>query len=396
LDNYKNESYKIIGNRVTGITDSCGEIDITIPFSGCSHGSFYSSDIYKYTDANGFIRSNNNYYTTPNSLSINSMSFNREFCSRIFPSQSYWGVCGGSGSGSYISFKKDNTGSGGTGLIKMEFSGASAMTNFNKFYDNYLYWKINVFSSGSTNNTEYSYYRYLNLGISSATGTTPCGDSTVSYGYPIHHPTAIVTTGLTGGIYSLNITMPTITKGLFPVVCEVDCDLAINQFVNEINSASTGVTNNRTLITNVGASFPFPFQSVMKIVQNSTEFTANTYTGYYNINANSLKTVPASGSSNTLIPSLSGQVCDYSSHGIFDSGLAAGYGANDGADVFQKYLFYYKVVLTNPSDIKDFDIYASPINNFVFSGYPSYSPYYELAYSYSGGSVVYSNPTYVI
>jgi hypothetical protein len=396
LDNYKNESYKIIGNGVTGITGSCGTINISVPFSGCSYSSFYSSDMYKYMDTQGFKRASGNYYMSPNTFNLNSMGFNREYCSRFYPYQSYWGICGGSGSGSYISFKKDNTGSGGTGLIKMEFSGTSAMTNFNKFYDNYLYWKSNVYSSGSTDNTEYSYYRYLNLGISSATGTIPCGDSTVSYGYPIHHPTAIVTTGLTGGIYSLNITMPTITKGLFPVVCEKDCDLTINQFVDEINSASTGGTNNRTLITNVGASFPFPFQSVMKINQNYTEYTGGTYSGYYDINVNSLKTVPASGSSNTLIPSLSGQVCDYSSHGIFDSGLAAGYGANDGADIFRKDLFKFKVVLTNPFDVNDFNIYASPINNFVYSGYPSYSPYFELAYSYSGGSVVYSNPTYVI
>jgi hypothetical protein len=388
LDNYENESYKIIGSQVTGQTDSCGTISITIPTTGCSTSSFISSDLYKYSSGNGFIRSFGNNVTTPNTISVRELSFNKTYCATNDNTNGQ-GTC--TISGSYISFQKDNSGPGGIGVIQMYFSGSSGINDFNKFYNSYLLYK-NIMS-GSTNNTDYGYYRYLVLKISSASGTTPCGDGTSFYSYPIHHPTAQVTTGETSGVYSLNITMPTIVKGIYPSTCDLTCNTRINQNIDEINIASTGTSNNRTIVTNVGSSYNSPFRGWRNVLQYSNSFTGETYQGNYSVNANQLKTVPASGTSNTIIPSLSGQVCDYNSHGFFDDNPA--YWPNDGNIVFQKYFFRYKVILTNPLDVRDFDIYASPINNFVYSGYPGTADY-ELAYRYSGGNVIYSSSTYVI
>ena len=262
-----------------------------------------------------------------------------------------------------------------------------------KFYNSYLYWKDTSFSSGSTNNTDYSYYRYWTLPISTATGSTNCGDGTGYYSYNIHHPTTVVTTGLTLGVYSLNITMPTIINNITPNPCDLSCDNTINNFVNNINNSSTGTTNQRSIYSDNGASYSYPLGGYTQISRNNTSRDTLTSFGYLNINVNSLNTIPASGTSNTIIPSLSGQVCDYNTHGYLHT---LGYPSNrNGEYTFIKYLYRIKVQLTNPSDVRDFNIYMSPITNFVYSGFPGVE-IYDLAYSYSGGSAIYSNPTYII
>jgi hypothetical protein len=58
-------------------------------------------------------------------------------------------------------------------------------------------------------------------------------------------------------------------------------------------------------------------------------------------------------------------------------------------------VYYYQTRLINPSDVNDFEIWASPITNFSYSGAP-FTAQYDLAYRYSGGSVTFSNPTYII
>ena len=390
LDNYENESYKIIGNQIVIITGSCDTVIFRIPITGCSESNFNTSDIYKYytPENNRYVMLNQDFqfYKTPVLYSTNLMNFGLTSCNA--GGGSSYGNC--SSSGSYMSFTKDNTGSGGTGLIRMEFSGSSSLTNLSKFYNNYLF--VNNLFSGSTNNVDLSYYRNLILRISDASGDVACGDSTGFYDYAFHNPTAVVTTGLTGSVYFLTITMPTITKGLFPSVCEIYCDSGVNSVINTINHSSTGSSNNRTVINNVGSSYQQPFYGYNRVTQSTNINTGFTQYGFFDINSNSLNTVPASGSSNTIIPSLSGQVCDYSSRGVFN---ANGGGIDNGRYTFDKYFFHHKIVLTNPLDVRDFDIYTSPINNFVYSGYPG-TINYELAYSYSAGSVVYSSSTYVI
>jgi hypothetical protein len=388
-DNYENESFKIIGSEVTGVTNSCNDsIFITIPFSGCNLNELNTTDLYKYygtTNQNALFNNQASYpYTS--SWGTGLLSFNSINCGYGSTSISY-GNC--TASNSYMSFTKDNSGVDGTGLIKMVFSGSSALTDFNKMYNSYLTNK-NAFS-GSSSNTDVSYYRFLQLKISDAVGDTPCGDDTGFYYYKIHHPTAVVSTGLTMGVYSLDITMPTITKGYFPTSCEQYCDAGVNWYVQNINSDSTGTSNNRVVINNVGSSYNDPFYGRSALSYNVNTSTGITQSSYYNINANSLYTIPASGTSNTLIPSLSGQVCDYSNHGI----LSIPDLSNNGYDNFKRYFFRHKVELINPLDLRDFNIYASPINNFVYSGYPG-AVQYELAYTYSGGSIIYQNPDYVI
>jgi hypothetical protein len=391
LDTYENQSYKISGSTITGITGSCETIRIKLYLSGCNGNEYYTTDMWKYYVGQNWYSLNQGSYQQPFSRPVEGLLYFEKFqCGQAATGSI--GTC--TNSDSYISFSKTNSSPGGDGVIQMYFSGAAAPTDFYKFYNSYLYWKNNPIHSGSTNNTDYSYYRYWNLPISTATGSTNCGDGTTYYPYYIHYPTAVVTTGLTSGIYSLNITMPTITKGLFPDICDLECNDWIDYRINEINNASTGTTNQRSIYSDKGASYTYPLGQVWYINTGNDDDSIYRDEGLLTTNVNGFNTIPASGISNTIIPSLSGQVCDYSTHGYFITG---GYlpPISNGFYYFRQYLYQIKIELTNPLDVRDFNIYMSPINNFIYSGYP-YTALYDLAYSYSGGSVVYSNPTYII
>ena len=98
-------------------------------------------------------------------------------------------------------------------------------------------------------------------------------------------------------------------------------------------------------------------------------------------------TLTFSGSS-TLLPSLSGTVCSNYSNQGYRAPIYNSFGNSN-------WKFYYKTVLINPSNVNDFEILASPITNFAYSGAPN-SINYELAYRFSGGVETFSNPTYII
>ena len=63
---------------------------------------------------------------------------------------------------------------------------------------------------------------------------------------------------------------------------------------------------------------------------------------------------------------------------------------SEGVFYRPQYGYFYKITLTNPLDVRDFDISANTLSNGYMTGV------YDLAYRYSGGSVIYSNPTYII
>ena len=391
LDSYENQTYKISCSTITGVTNSCDITDVRFNIVGCDLSNYRTSDLYKYYDGGGYNQQYGGSYYSENISNRNLLYNNRTYCNYNWEGSNPFGTC--SISNNYISFSKTNTGLGSTGVINMNFSGSSALTDLTKFYTQYLWVKNNISFSGSTSNTDYSYYAYTTLRISTVTIDDSCGDGTAYQDYHIHHPTATISTGGTSSLYTLTITMPTITKGIFPTTCEEYCDGLINNYINVVNNSSTGSTNVLNIYNNKGSSY-FKVATGRRVYQINESNTGVTQQGYFYRNSNSLKTIPASGSSNTIIPSLSGQVCDYSTYGYLStySNIPP---IGNGLYNYIKTFYNYRVVLTNPSNVRDFDIYMSPINNFVVSGFPS-TILYDLAYSYSGESVVYSNPTYII
>ena len=104
------------------------------------------------------------------------------------------------------------------------------------------------------------------------------------------------------------------------------------------------------------------------------------------------ETYASSGVTNTLIPSLSATTCNFKDR-------SHTYGNPNNLEYYAQFVGYYILQLTNPSNLSDFIIYASPIINGDWSGAtgPGTSPVLTTpVYGYSGGSVYLSNPTYII
>jgi hypothetical protein len=108
---------------------------------------------------------------------------------------------------------------------------------------------------------------------------------------------------------------------------------------------------------------------------------------YLSVDTNqwSTNTYPYSGPSPSIIPSFSGSICNYKNLGISTS--------FEGSYYNKSYLCYYTIRLPNSADTRSFEIWSAPIVN--YSANTNFNNAI-LAYRYSGGSVTYSNPTYII
>jgi hypothetical protein len=181
----------------------------------------------------------------------------------------------------------------------------------------------------------------------------------------------------------MTLTMPTISAQTSFGACQVNCQSFLGIIVTAINNASTGTSNNFSATTTRGSKLNDPFLNRYALAITNAVTTAQTFaTSTYVRNSYIYQTIPWSGVSNTLIPNLSGLTC-------YPNSLC-----NNNNDC-RRWYYYHQVRLTNPLDIRDFEIYASPITNLQYSGAPG-APIYELALTYSGQTVTYANPTYCI
>jgi hypothetical protein len=105
-----------------------------------------------------------------------------------------------------------------------------------------------------------------------------------------------------------------------------------------------------------------------------------------------------SGSSFTLIPSLSAETCNYANQSAYYPNNIS-YGLND--DVYVQTMYNFNLYLTNPLNVSDFKITASPIVNGTYAGVNQY--YMAGAgtndikiYEVQNGIVIYSDPNYVV
>jgi hypothetical protein len=362
LYDYLNTPYKIKSSSITGITGSCSSLTVKFDVSGCTQNSIQNTDIYKYqkTDASAIQPTSfTNYVLTDNITGLyirqsNILDWNTTQCSLQYDVSNPV-ECTPFNTNT-ISFKKENTGPSGQGVIKMEFSSLNDLIHYKSSYDSTL-----PYSGTPSNPSNYGYYKYITLDIpKNASPLTNCGDGTAQLRYYLHF-SSVVTTGTTGGIYTLNITMPTIYDGLPPFnVCDLNCEYYINDFfVRDINTSSTGVTNTENFTSSTGSKFRYPFSNVIKFVQNPPAVASGeTIMGSYTLNNYLNSTVPFSGSSSpyTQIPSLSALTCNnFTSVG------------QNQIQYRYVYVYNYRVELTDPNNVKSFRILASPIVNGVSS-----------------------------
>ena len=384
LYDYLNTPYKIKSSSITGITGSCSSIEVNFDVSGCTQSSITNSDIYKYqqTVASPLTTTsfNNTIYTNDitglRNRITGRLDWDETNCGIAF-GINFQAICSPIPNTNIISFKKENTGPSGQGVIKMVFSSLSDLVDYKSSYDLTL-----PYSGTPSNPADPNYYRYFQLRIpKNATPNTNCGDGTSLLTYSLHY-SSIVTTGTTGGNYTLNITMPTISDGIAPFdPCDINCQGSIDNIVSTVNNSSTGATNVEDFTTNTGSKYIVPFGVTRYFVESlPVVISGNTIQGVYYLNNYLNSTIPFSGNSSpyTQIPSLSALTCNnFTSIGV------------SYTSVQFVYVYNYRVELTDPNNVKSFRILASPIVN----GAPS-NVFSDVVATVNNGSLTYANPSY--
>jgi hypothetical protein len=393
-DCYSTRDYKIIGSSITGITGTCDIISINFRVSGCSYPDT-SSDYISYYLSKGSYNIDYNPYTSISTFNsdiiyrgTSNLFFNNTVCT-LFTTGSLASNCQTDTTPTRYdkTFLTDGSNRGVYG-----FTGSSTFisTYYNSISNAFLgltpYWST---WSGSSNSTDISYYRYFFLKLPKFESPLTCLDGSLSTHILLHHTSQFVT-GTTGGSHFLKVTANTISQNLFFNTCDQNCDSNIKSVVFNVNSYSTGTTSPYTGTTREYSNGMYYTNPVYECYYNSISNTSNTGStfndGFFVTPDWAFNTYPFSGTPSTIIPSLSGTVCNFNTSGVNTVTYNSFYR--------NQYKYYYQVRLTNPSDVRDFDIWASPISNFSYSGAPGIA-LYELAYRTSGGTIT-TNPTYII
>jgi hypothetical protein len=377
-----NKPFKISASTIDFTLDNdCNYISIFYKISGCSKNT---DDFSKYliNDSSGSILNGANYVDTNTYTPNKILNVSTGFLRYNSPSSSFGTlkntipVCATPNPSNTISYSKYV--SGGTGIIDMSFNNLS---DFNAYYNSYnsvltgsdsFADAICSGSSGSYSGTPFDpsnikYYRYYGLVIPSNTGSTNCGDGTTQRSFRIHTST-VVTTGTSGTNYTLRITMPTIVN----TITEPCFSGLAQNFVFQINDASTGTTNNFTGTTNVGSRYVDPFNIVETFCTGTTTFSATTSIGYVDYPKYLNETIPYTGTTPTIVPSLSAKTFNFDpADFIFNNSI-------NNLGYYRKVNFSHEIKLRNPLDIRDFDIYA------IYTGSTTFGNL--LIYSYTGAT----------
>ena len=380
------QNYKLVGNQITSSVQPCNKLNVVISISGCSYPSLYDSLFYTYY---GFGNSYNSY--NPVYLQTNGLQTSSSYSNTLFPSTF---TCYGSSCGSDILLcSLDNTPTTYEKTFLNDGRGVFGFTGSSQFittYYNSWVTPLPSYCSGSTDPHNILYYTYINMKIPSLACTENCGDTPsgiLPYITLRLHQTSTVLTGTTGSLYFMKITANTITNQTTYTTCQTGCENAVNNSLYYINNTSTGSTTNGYGLNRTfsqGVYYKTPTHITYIYVNPGYSYPNWPLSGNYISSTYQGNTYPSSGTTPTIIPSISGPVCDYNSNGVVNSNGVINYSS------YNHYKYQYDVRLTNLVTVGDFDIWATPIINYVPTGSP------VLAYRYSGGSVTYTNPTYVI
>jgi len=401
--------YKIIGSTITGITGNC-KTNVNFSISACSLNTLYSEDYFKYYDTTGnsggsasvyqftqymLIPSLGGVFTnilspnTNNELVYNGPDFyyNSKVCNYEFRAPQGLSNCNIDPSD--VTYRKTFLTDGSNrGVFGITGSSTVISTHYNSWISALNY------SNGlgyNSNNTNLGYYRYISLNFPSYNHPHNCGDGSSKSTIDIH-PSSTVLTGITStGNYFFNITANTITTGLTFSNCDINCESRIQVAVSKVNQSSTGVTPfNQYFSANTdfgwyGVYYSNPFEYLIYFTSVTTTFSAQTILERTYTNEWTTNTYPYSGTSPSIIPSLSGSVCNFNNLGTKVSDGGSSYNLST--------LCHYTILFPNSADTRNFEIWSAPIVN--YSANTNFNNAI-LAYRYSGGNVTYSSSTYII
>ena len=358
----------ISGSTIRNVTASCNTTQVTFAVIGLSASCFTGSSYVNYMNLDYTYAVGNYYYAT------NTMFHNNVSCYQSVNNlNGSTPVC--TNTGGTITYEKSS------GLFKVT---STEIGTINKHYSEYISQVANRISPFSADSLNIGYYQYFEMNIPDSTGGTPCGDGTNPLVYRFHS-SSIVTTGQTGGDYWIEYTMPTMTKGITYPTCDLGCDGHVNAIVTSVNDAATGTTNNYVGISTAGSSYLHPYKKEVHVVQDSDGNTGFTINQVIKMIDTQNITVPSSGETYTLIPSLSGETCP----DVLDDFYYISYSPGR----LNKYIFYYEVRLIDPLDIRNFAIYAGYLPK---NGNSSNVSFKTKVYEFSGGAITYSDPNYIV
>jgi hypothetical protein len=412
LDNFDCNScsytnpYKIIGSTITGIT-GC-QTNVKLSLSGCSVNTLKNEDYFKYYDTTRNGGTNSLYQNTQRIFSpyiygtfddILNADTNNQLPYSSYPAFYYNSkTCEFSYTYTENQMSKCKTDPNDVTYKKTfltdgrgVFSITGSSTVISTYYNSWI--NANNYSNGlgyNPNNTNFGYYRYFIMNYPKPNHPHNCGDQSGLSSVQIH-PSSTVLTGTTlTGDYFFNITANTITTGITFSNCDVNCVSRVEQILG-VNTLSTGNTQfNQYFSANTsfdwyGVYYSYPFETLYYITGVTATLSAQTIGERTFTNEWSRNTYPYSGTSPSIIPSLSGYVCNYENFGTKSSSL--------GSYVNDSILCNYTILYPNSADTRNFEIWAAPIVN--YSANTNFNNAI-LAYRYSGGNVTYSSSTYII
>jgi hypothetical protein len=373
-----NTPYKIVGSSITGITGSCGQLNVEFVLTGCTNQDNNNDDVFKYFINDGllglplFFKSILlNQITTPD------LYYSSTTCSSLGSPSGYpksLTCFNGSGSINLRSYRPNST----TRIIEFKFQD---LTDFNAYINSFL---DIIQYSGSSNPSDMNYYTNIALSIPRPSGSTVCGDDTETLSFGLHPQTLTYSTGTTSDspyTRTFTITSVTITNGTSFTECDVNCLGFVNGLVNTINIYVTNEFYDITGTTTVSSRYTHPFNQISRYTSTTISDTSEIYVGLIRFPIYSNQTFVASGSPLQNLTTLSATTCDFST---------TMYQITGDWVSWRQDLYAYRVERTNPNNARDFRIMAATITNGQ-----SDNNYINLAYGFSGNSVYASNPTYI-
>lgn len=382
--------YKFIDSSVSLTSVGCNIYRLESKLSGCTDSVLRSSDVYKYlTDSSQIEGSlNSEFYgfcSTPNGqIDFNSsIGSGSTFCTYYTVCTSNYSscsqqpyTCDGS-SGGFISFNKTNATVGGPGNIYMEFQ---YLSDLKLYYQSYLDNVLNYGLGTPFDNTNIDYYRFFSLVIPIIPSNDPNRTCAADVGnvaqYSIH-TSSVVTTGITGNFYYLNITMPLMSLGISFDACDLGCLDNANSAIDAVNGHSISSQNQYNFYSNVGAKKLNPISNYVKLVEVTSGPSLYQQSSFLRLTDLVNDTIPMSGNNYTIIPSLSAQTCNLSSY--LESGIYL------GVTRYTKLAWTYSTTVTilNNYEIYVFDT-ATFLNVLIFQ------------YNLNTNTLLYKNTNYFI
>jgi hypothetical protein len=352
LDSYKNNTYKIKASTIQSFgPDTCGKYRVIYSVSGCSVNEttgFTNSTLVKLNSSSNF-----NNIATDNTTKLLQLDTGYD----LFNNFSQISSCGPSRDGTCVPIpgQQIKTVKTATTQFEIYFTHLSDLQAYLTDWTDAQNSIVNACGIYSSNNATFSYFKFITLAVWD--GTYTCGDVTPSYESQFFHYSSVVSSGsgtpYPGFNYYMYITTPLITSSNY--TCPNTCSNCGNA------SAYTTAANNTRNLTGyfrnvTGYRTTQPFRDVNGLKSSTTSKTSASFNGDLTVSYTySNNTYPASGVTNTLIPSLSGRTWDWENH-TYQSG-----------ESYAQTVFSHNLVVTSWSPFQ-YKIQALQISNFNATG----------------------------